>query len=211
MLVGSLLLLSGCQIFGIFAQAMPNNVAAAYPGLKGNDVTVLVWTEHATATDWPAMAIDITAGVQNKLKAAQASDKPKELEGTTFPVTPQSVAKFQMTHPEAASMPIVDVAPIVGVKRLIYVEVTKFQTHSDMAVNTDLYRGQITAEVRVVELANGKAKIAYQDSVTAKYPGNAPTDGVTGLGDSKTYVGTLDAFCTVLAQRFYKHEEDPND
>ena len=205
----SLFSLSGCAIFATLARVVPKIVPAVYPGLKGKDVAVMVWADRAISIDWPAMSIDITATTQKKLLAAQTTDKPDELEGTTFPVTAQSMARFQMDHPEAEVMPITQVAPIVGVKRLIYVEITNFQTRSDLAVNTDLYRGQITANLKVVEFEDGKAKIAYEESkITALFPKKGPSDGVLNLGDAKTYVGTVDAFTTKLALKFFKHEED---
>ncbi len=204
-----LLLLPGCAIFGVLAQALPNNIPAAYAGLKGKDSAVMVWTDRTIAVDWPALSIDIMNGVQKKLMEAQKADKPNELEGTTFPVTPQSMARFQLDHPNADTMSITEIAPIVGVRRLIYVEINNFQTRSDMNVNTDMFRGQISAHVKVVEYENGKAKIAWEeDKVIAKYPKNAPSDGVSNLGDVRAYIGTVDAFTTVLAQRFYKHEEE---
>ncbi|CAN5567839.1 hypothetical protein BH10PLA1_BH10PLA1_09760 [soil metagenome] len=199
----------GCSIFSTIARTMPKIVPAAYAGLKGKDTVVMVWADRAIATDWPSITIDITASTQKKLLNAQAADKPDELDGTTFPASPQSVARFQMDHPEAELMPITQVAPMVGVKRLIYVEVVNFQTRSDLSVNTDLFRGQITANVKVVEWDGTKAKIAYEESkITAIWPKKAPQDGVLNIGDAKTYVGTVDAFTTTLALRFFKHEEE---
>jgi len=211
LLVSTLVLLplvAGCGIFGVVARAMPKIVPAAYTGLQGSTVAVMVWTDPAIAVDWPAMSIDVGAGIRKKLLAGQKDDKPKELEGTTFPVTPQSIARFQMDHPEFERAPINDIASQVGVQRLIYVEVVGFQTRSDMAINTDLYRGQMSANVKVIEYENGKAKTAFEDKVSVAFPKNAPADGVSNLGDDRTYVGTVDAFTTQAAWRFYKHEEE---
>jgi len=191
------------------AQALPKIVPAAYKGLKGKDVAVMVWTDSAISVDWPAMSIDVGAGVRKKLLAGQAEDKPDDLDGTTFPVTPQSIAKFQMDHPEAELSPITQIAPQVGVKRLIYIEIVGFQTRSDMGVNTDLYRGKLTANLKVIEYENGQTKVGYEENhVTVNFPKKSPTDGVSGLGDIRTYVGTVDAFTTLTAWRFYKHEEE---
>ena len=208
----ALLPLGGCQllgIVGIVAKAMPKIVPAAYTGLAGKDVAVMVWTDRAISVDWPNMSIDVGASIRKKLLAGQADDKPKELEGTTFPVTPQSIARFQLDHPEMDNAPITEIAPQVGVHRLIYIEITRFQTRSDMAVNTDLYLGQIVANIKVVEYENGQAKIGYKENnVTIQFPKKAPADGVSNLGDDKTYVLTVDAFTTQAAWRFYKHEEE---
>lgn len=202
-------LIAGCKIFGVIARAMPKIVPAAYTGLAGKDVAVMVWTDRAIAVDWPSMSIDVGATIRKKLLAAQAEDKPKELDGTTFPVTPQSIARFQLDHPEIDNAPVTEIAPQVGVRRLIYVEITRFQTRSDMAVNTDLYLGQLVANIKVVEFENGQTKVGFQENnVTIKFPKNAPEDGVSNLGDQKTYVLTLDAFTTQAAWRFYKHEEE---
>ncbi len=211
-LLSTLLLLppiAGCQIFSFVARAIPKMVPAVYTGLKGKEVAVLVWTDRAISNDWPEMAFGVGNTLRAKLMTAQKENKPKDLDGTTFPVTPQSIAKFQLEHPEAELSPITDVAPQIGVRRLIYVEITRFQTRSDMAVNTDLYLGQIVANVKVVEYENGKSKIGYaEDNVMVKFPKKSPADGTSGLGDVRTYVGTLDALTTEVAWKFYKHEVD---
>ncbi len=200
-------LIAGCQIFSFMARAIPKMVPAVYTGLKGKDVAVMVWADRAISIDWPAISIDVGASLRKKLMTAQTEDKPKDLEGTTFPVTPQSIARFQLDHPEAELSPITDIAPQVGVRRLIYIEVVRFQTHSDMAVNTDLYLGQLVANVKVVEFENGKTKIDFaEDNVTIKFPKKSPADGTPGIGDIRTYVNTIDAFTTATAWKFYKHE-----
>jgi hypothetical protein len=193
----------------VAARAMPKIVPAAYPGLKGKTVAVMVWTDDAINIDWPKMSIDVAAGVQKKLKLAQQYDEPDELKGTTFPTTPQQIIKFQMDHPEAAFMPVSEVAPKVDVQRLIYVEIVGFQTRSNLGVNTDLYRGQLTASYKVVEYEHGVAKLVFaEDNMTVKFPKISSEDGVSNLGDDRTYIGTVDSVTTLLAQRFYKHEEE---
>jgi hypothetical protein len=208
-LLSSLLSLSGCQIFGIAAMAIPNMIPAAYTGLKGKSTAVYVWTDRAISGDWPTMNIDIAAGVQKKLLAGQAEDKPDALEGTTFPVTPQSMALFQLNHPEVELQPITTVAPQVGVQRLIYIEIVGFQTRSDLEMNTNLFKGQLVANIKVVDCDGPQAKVVYEENnVTVKFPKKGPSDGVVNLGDGRTYVGTVDAFTTLVAWRFYRHEEE---
>jgi len=41
--------------------------------------------------------------------------------------------------------------------------------------------------------------------VGAAYPPSAPPEGYPGLGDAKTYRGTVDRLTTLIAFRFYSH------
>jgi hypothetical protein len=112
-----------------------------------------------------------------------------------------------MDHPELDGLPIADIAPKLGVSRLIYIEIENFNTRSDQSV--DLFRGNLSATVQVVEVINGHAKVAFEENrVTATYPPKSPEEGVPGVGDMRIYVGTIDAFATEAANRFLPHEEE---
>lgn len=201
-----LLLLSGCPAAGVIASALPKIVPAQYAGLKGKTTAIVVWAERDITIDYPTIQADITAGLTKKLQDAQVKDKPDELEGTTFPVSWQSIRRYQMDNPDADTAPIAEVAATVGVQRLIYLEVSEFQTRSD--VSSDLFRGQIVASMKVIEYENGKAVTAYNEGdIIAKFPTKGPDEGVLNIGDQRTYLHTINEFTSKLVWKFYKHEE----
>jgi hypothetical protein len=167
----------------------------------------MVWPEPMVKINYPRIQADITASLQQKLLEAQTKEKPDDLKGTSFPVSWQSMMRYQQNNPDADTLPIDETAKVVGVQRLIYIEVAEFQTRSD--VSSDLYRGQIVANVKVVEYENGKAKTGYEENnITVKFPEKGPDEGVLNLGDDRTYAATINTFTGKLAWKFYKHDEE---
>ena len=195
--------------FAIIAQAVPQYIAAAYPGLAGQRVAVMVYAEPGVRADYPDLTIDAAGGIQTKLVAAQSDPKPKDLIGTTFPIRPDSIARFQEDHPELENAPVTQTAARLNVDRLIYVEINSFATRSEASL--DLYHGNVLASVQVVEIGPTSAKVVYQDpGVKISFPKDDPKEGEPDGSDSKVYTNTLDAFTTDIAQRFYKHDA-PDD
>lgn len=206
MLSGLMACASGCAALGYAASVIPPRpMAASYAGLKGESVAIMVWVDRGTRIDNPTLRLDIANGVHQRLIAAQ-KDKKKELELTAFPVEPRSIVRYQTEHPEVEIKPILDVAPIINVSRVIYVELTEFQTRPDGSL--DLYRGLMAASVKVVEVdESGKSKLAYEnDNVRVVFPKKSPPEGIPASNDIKIYQGTLDEFTKVVAELFYTHD-----
>jgi hypothetical protein len=198
------LLACGCNVLGLAASAVPEgDIPARYKDLRDHSVAVLVWAPRGLEVDYPALRLDLVTAIQGRLQRAQKAGRG-ELKNTTFPHAPASLVRFQEDHPELERSPIVNVAPRLGVQRLIYIELENFQTRAEQAV--DLYRGAATVSLRVVEVEGGKAKVAYEESgLTVVYPPAAPPEGVPGAGDARMYRGTVDQLSTGVARRFYAH------
>ena len=195
-----LLLLSGCAALGVAAHALPPPMQhPKYTGLANQSIGVMVWADRGIQIDWPTLQVDLANAIQKRLVE---QPKAKTLLGATYPVQPASIVRYQRDHPEIEAMQIVDVAPKLGVSRLIYVELEDFATRSDMAV--ELFRGQAKATVRVIEIDGAKAKLAWeQNDVFASYPPKAPKEGIPSVGDARIYSGTVDALGTTIARLFY--------
>ncbi len=203
-----LLLLGGCNVVGVLAQAMPrDNIPAAYKKLAGQSVVVYVWADRGVRIDWPDIQFNLTSGVQSKLQLAQKADpKLAELKDTTFPLGAASVARFQEDHPELEAQPINSVAPMLNASRVVYVEISSFQTRSNDSV--ELYRGSITAIVKVLEVKNGQATTGFEDrNVAAVFPLKSPEEGVADLTDEAVYQGVVKELATQIAIRFIPHAD----
>ena len=145
--------------------------------------------------------------MQQKLTEFQKGKgrEAKTLVGTSFPVLPASIVRYQKDHPEIEAMPITEVAPRLGVSRLIYVELEDFATRSDQSLA--LYRGTGEATVKVIEVRDGDATVAFeQNNVQAAFPPKAPPEGVPGAGDLRIYAGTVDALATEIARLFVQYQ-----
>jgi hypothetical protein len=203
-LLGSM---SGCQWLGVLADKAPDpTVGPKYKGLAGQKVAVMVWADRATSIDWPHLQLDVTRGVQARLSdPAHTKNPPAEVRGTTF-VAPESVVRYQHDHPETETEPVTDIAPRIDITRLIYVEVTQFSTRPEDSL--ELYRGSMSGNVKVVEVVNGRAKVAFQEEdIKVHYPEDSPEEGIPGGDDLQMYEKTLDAFSTQVANRFLTHTE----
>jgi hypothetical protein len=206
-----LLPLSGCHVLGAVASKMqgPTVVKPGYTGLKGQTVAVMAWADRDLRIEHSALQLDVSQGVYQKLRKTQ-SHGAEELAGAKFPRTaaPDAMVRFLYDNPRYDTDSIPEIAPQLGVNRLIYLEVEDFTTHP--AEVPELFRGQLSALLRVIEVSpDGQAKVAYQDRVEAVWPPNTPPEGRPDLGDKVTYLGTLDAFTTAVVQKFVTYEK-PN-
>ena len=206
-------LISGCTVLGVAAYKLkpPETIKPKYTNLVNQTVGIMVWADRGIRIDWQNLQIDVGNGIEHKLKEQTLDDKgkpkAKSLIGVTYPYPPASFARYQRDHPETEAMAITDVAPRLGVSRLIYVEIEDFATRSDQTV--ELFRGQAKATVRVLEIADGNAKVAHTwENVQVSWPPKIPPEGIPNAGDQRIYVGTVDLFSTEIAQLFYPYQVD---
>lgn len=208
---------AGCAALGYAAYVMPKpDIQPEYQGLRDQTIGVMVWADRGIRIDFPTIQQDLANAIQNKLIASQGKEgakDPKEskartIRGATFPVQPLSIVRYQKDHPEIEAMNITDVAPKLGVSRLIYVEMDDFATRSVASV--ELFRGRAKCVVHLVEIdPSGKATVAYnKPGVQVLFPKKAPAEGVPGGGDEKMYMGTIDALSTEIANLFIPHQPD---
>jgi len=211
-MLGLLISQPSCNILGPVAMvgAMAGGVKtkAAYDGLKGQQTGVMVWVERGTRADFPTLRPNLAAIVQEKLKIAQQEITPEELDGTTFPIKTDIIAQYQDAHPEIENEQIADVAARFKLDRLIYIEVTDFSTRAEAQ---ELYRGSISATVRVLEINSaGAKKVFQQDDLKTTFPKDAPKEGLPNATDSRILQGTVEQFSDVVAKLFYKHDSEDN-
>ena len=199
---------SGCQLFGLIGRVLPDpTVGAKYHGLQNQNTAVMIWMDRSMAIDWPRLQLDLSRGIQTRLAdLAKAKNPPKDLKGTTFAAA-ESVVRYQRDHPEIDSEAITEVAPRLNVTRLIYIELQQFSTRPEESV--ELFRGSLTANLKVVEVKDGKGKVTYEeDGIKVIYPKDSPDVGMPGLGDVPMYEKTVEAFSTEAMNRFVEHTEE---
>ena len=89
-------LLTGCVIAGAIAHAIPETNHAAYTGLAGQTVGVMVWADRGVLINFNSVQLDLGNDIQNKLLH---SGQAPEMKGTSFPWQPASIVRY----PEGAS------------------------------------------------------------------------------------------------------------
>jgi hypothetical protein len=209
--ISCLPLSSGCDtigaIGGVVAQAVPHYTDAAYKGLPGQTVVVMVWVDRGIKLDNPDLQISVAAGLQGKLIDIQATEHPDALKGTVFPVRAATVIRYQDDHPEIENEPLTATAAKFDATRLIYVEVTSFETRSEAV---ELFRGSMRGNVKVLEMKDGTAKQVFaENDIEVVFPKDSTKEGTTIGTDYKFSQGTVDAFTDQVARRFYRSEDAP--
>ncbi|HEX4055596.1 MAG TPA: hypothetical protein VHX86_15130 [Tepidisphaeraceae bacterium] len=201
-----LLACSGCEVVGVAANIVgPGDVPAAYAGLKGQRVAVVVWADPAVMMDHPRISADVATSLQHKFQQAQDAGV-NELKGTKFLPTNQ-ILRFQDAHPELQSDSAEQIALRLPVTRLVYVEVVSFSLHPNDS--PDLSRGEAAANVKVIEVTNHKAKATYEnDEISCAYPPNSPPEGLPNLDEQTVYHKSVDAMTTEVAKLFMSYEAD---
>lgn len=198
---------SGCQYLGLLAYTAPDpTVGPKYKGLADQKVAVMVWADPGTAIDWPHLQLDVARGIESRLQdAARKPDKYKELKGTVFPA-PESVVRYQHDHPESAVQSVTEFAPKLDITRLIYIEIQQFSTRPEES--QELYRGDLVGNVKLVEVANGRATVKFtEENIKVVYPEKSPEEGVPAGSDTQMYEKAVDAFSEQVANRFMTHIE----
>jgi hypothetical protein len=202
-LIAILFSCSSCSVLGVIANAAPKYKKAVYSGLAGQSVGVMVWADRALRVDWATIQIDLAMNVQDQLQKSKA----EELKGTTFPVLPGSIERYQRDHPGIEATPITDTAPKLGVKRLIYIEISSFSTRSEASLQ--MFRGSATMSLQVIEIDGNTAKVAYQESdIRAFFPEKGPPEGLLNSTDVTMYRGTITTMAKQVAERLTTHELD---
>lgn len=199
---------SGCAVFGALASKLPEpKTDAAYKGLAGQSVAIMVWADEGVRIDWPALSLDTANSLQQKLLEA-AGAKEKTVENITFPHRNDSMLRWQRENPGWPAVPITDTAlRFRGITRLIVIEYENFGTRS--AASMELFRGSATVTLRVVEVQDGKATIAFEEnSIQAVFPRKSPEEGVLSGNDRTMYGGVVDLLTAEVAKRFLPHYAD---
>jgi hypothetical protein len=161
----------------------------------------MVWADRGVRIDWNYVRLDLANLIQDKLRNSKSS----EVKGTTFPVLPASIVRYQEDHPGIEAVPITEIAPKLGVSRLIYVEILALSTRSDTSFQ--MYRGRVQASMKIVEVSNGKAVSAYEESdLHATYPPKSTQDGVVGSSDVVMYKGVVAALADEVVNQLTTHE-----
>jgi hypothetical protein len=198
---------AGCPVLGILAdKAGPAPVKAAYPGLAGQSVAIMVVTDKGTQQEHRRIQLDVAERLDASLQIMTKADNVDEVKGTKYPKTstPAAVFQFQRNYPEYEWEPVTKVAPWLKASRVIHIEISGFTLHADNV--PELFKGEMSARVQVAEVTGDTAKVAFEDRVSAVFPDPSRSQvGTLDLGPDATYRGTINAFVVEVVKRFVKH------
>ena len=205
--------LSGCNIFGFIAAKSQSDVrvTAAYNDLHGQSVAILVDADERQHLEHPDLETDLAKYIKTCLQESKA----KELEKTKYQ-DPDKIAQFQAAYPQLRGLPPTEYAHMLGVTRVIWVEVRTFSTREDVAV--ELLRGAGNCNLRVIEVkpqVADSAKITWSENdIGARYPdqeGERQNEVILpGANDTaqSVYQKTCETMALRIAEHFYEHDQN---
>ncbi|MGA2499865.1 MAG: hypothetical protein ABSH20_19175 [Tepidisphaeraceae bacterium] len=204
----ALCLLSGCDSdTGMADDADKDKPEHTYTGLKQQKCAVMVWADLRIRAEYGQIQLDLARLIQNQLTEqsvpeADRDDKKKAKPTTEF-VDAASVVRFQREHPEVDGAPVVNVAPRLGASRVIYVEIEDFSAQS--ATSIMILKGNAQATLRVLEVTDHKAKVAFEESgIKGSFPPHAPEGVIPSdkVNARTIYEGTLRDLADRITARF---------
>jgi len=189
---------SGCNYLGyllhLIAPPPPmETVPAAFDGLAGKTVAILVFTDEAVQVDYPYARWTLSRMVEAELQ--------KHVKNIRV-VDPSRVIKYQDENVHWESMKKAKIGKDLGADFVLQLAIVEFSTLEPGSMT--LYRGRITAEPSVYNVANPKRHPWRGVEVRIVHPDKSPAQ--YGQSDQLIRYRTEKIFAEQLVKYFYKHK-----
>jgi hypothetical protein len=185
--------LTGCRSLVLFWPEPTKTIRAEYPYLANKKVCVVVRGPDELLFEYPNVQWEVADHVRVALES--------NVRGVTV-VDPKKVADFQRTDPAWETMDPAELGKKFGAERVLEIDLTQYTTREPESPH--LYRGHISAAVRVYNPEYPNSQHAYQADVKTAFPPEGP--GQYGTNDRAIRAATMDAFGQDVAVKFYDHE-----
>jgi len=199
LLVGCVVL-PGCTGLGLVAYFLgggekDEDVLAAYRGLEGKTVALLVSADSMAMHRHPQAAERTRAAVTQQLRAL--------VPGIRI-APPERVTAFKTQNPYWYTMPYRQLIDTLGVERLIVIDLAEYRTHEPG--NQHVWRGVVSGAVHVVEAEQREfGRPAFSRTVRAAYPEDSDI-GMVEAEASTVELRALGGFAIQVARLFVDHE-----
>ena len=165
-------------------------IAAEHPYLNGKRICVLVHADMETLFEYPHVQWEVADHVRVALEA--------NVKGVSV-VDPREVVDYQR---RTAGWERTDPAAIgkeFGADRVLEIDLTQYTTREPDSPH--LYRGHITAAVRLYNTEYPDSKPVYAPEIKTVYPSGSA--GEWGTDDRGIRRATMEAFAVDVAGKFY--------
>lgn len=185
---------AGCQALAIpwvaFMDEPTKPVPAEYPHLEGKKVCILVWADSDTLFEYRNAQLELSEFVLAALKA--------NLKKITF-VPNRTVVDLQRADVDWDRKSPAKLGNELGAERVLMLELTQYTTREPESPH--LYRGRISANVKVYDAGQADSAPTFKANVETVYP---PGDAAEwGSSDSSVRDAAMRAFAADVAGKFY--------
>ena len=173
------------------------DVPAAYDGLEGKTVAVIVNADYATLHEHPSVVGMVTANVA--VRIAQF------VKGASV-LPPGEVLDWQYRTPQWRALPHGEVARELGVERLVFIDL--FEYRLNPTGNSYIWDGAAAANIGVIEADSlSPDEFVFTTSIVARFPNK---EGIGRESARRTDIerGLQTLFVTRTSWLFYRHIED---
>lgn len=193
MFLALLVFAAGCRALALALPEPTKTVPAEYPYLADKGVCVVVRAPDEFVFEYANLRLEVADHVRIALEA--------NVKGISV-VDPRKVAEFQRVERDWEAMDPAVLGKRLGADRVLEVELTQYTTREPDSPY--LYRGHITAALRVYNTEYPNSQAAYQGDARTVYPPDGP--GKYGTSDRAIRAATLNAFAQDVAAKFYDRQ-----
>ena len=182
---------SGCRVWAYFmGEDETKKVTAEYAHLVNQKVCLLVRAEPETLFDYPQVQFEVADHIRVPLES--------NVKGCSV-VEPRKVVEMQRRSNEWERTDPAEVGKRLGADRLVEITLTQYSTREPESPH--LFRGYISALIRVYNTAYVNCEPTYKTEVKTVYPPDSP--GEYGAGDRAIRRAMMEAFAEEVAGKFY--------
>ncbi|MBI5864602.1 MAG: hypothetical protein HZB38_08850 [Planctomycetes bacterium] len=184
----------GCQAlampFIMFGEEPTKPVAAEYPHLEGRKVAILVWADNDTLFEFRNVQLELSEYVGSVLKA---NVKRISL------VPSRTVVDYQRSDADWDRRPPAEVGKQLDAERVLLIELTQYTTREPTSPH--LYRGRISANVKVYDTALADSAPTFRTTVETVYPPGAAAEW--GSSDTSVRDAAMRTFAADVSNKFH--------
>lgn len=194
----ALALLAGCKLlaapFLLWGEEPTKKVEAKYPYLDNKKICVLVWAEQGTLFEYPNVRYELAEFLGQELKSA--------LKGVTL-TSNQTVVEFENREYDWERMNPASIGARFKAERVLMVELTEYTTREPDSPH--LYRGHISANIKIYDTSQPDAGPTYRTQVATVYPPNTMSEW--GADDRVVRRDTMQQFAADVVNNFHDRQE----
>ena len=187
-------LLLGCKALAIpfvpFMEEPTKPVPAEYPHLESRKVAILVWADSETLFEYRNVQLELSEFVLAAMKA--------NIKKISF-IPSRTIVDHQRADPDWDRQSPATLGNQLGAERVLMLELTQYTTREPESPH--LYRGRISANVKVYDCAHADSAPTYRVNVETVYPPGSAAEW--GSSDSSVRDATMRAFAADVAGKFH--------